>query len=66
LAIIVSAPASTKSWSPAIERLEGGNNILCSPDFEERDFDAERASHGLNLAHLQHGLGKAKHFRCAL
>jgi len=42
-----------------LERLEGGSNILCSPDFEWRDFDAERASHGLNFAHLQHGLGKA-------
>ena len=42
-----------------LERLEGGSNILCSPDFEWRDFDAERASRGLNLAHLQHGLGIA-------
>src|SRR5262249_60839334 len=42
-----------------LEHLEGGSNILCSPDFEWRDLDAERASHGLNLAHLQHGLGKA-------
>jgi hypothetical protein len=40
-------------------RLEDGSDILCSPDFEWRDFDAERASRGLNLTHLQLGLGKA-------
>jgi hypothetical protein len=44
---------------PLAPCLEGGSNILCSPDFEERNFDAERARRGLNLAHLQHGLGKA-------
>ena len=42
-----------------LERLEGGSDILRSPDFEWRDFEAERASRSLNLAHLQHGLGKA-------
>src|SRR5215475_6506033 len=42
-----------------LERFEGGSNILCSPDFEWRNFDAKRASHGLNLAHLHHSLGKA-------
>ena len=42
-----------------LERLEGGSDILRSPDFEWRDFEAERASRGLNLAHLQHGLGIA-------
>jgi hypothetical protein len=40
-------------------RLEDGSDILCWPDFEWRDFDAERASRGLNLTHLQLGLGKA-------
>ena len=40
-----------------LERLEGGSDILRSPDFEWRDFEAERASRGLNLAHLQHGWG---------
>jgi hypothetical protein len=40
------------------KRLEGGSDILRSPDFEWRDFEAERASRGLNLAHLQHALGK--------
>src|SRR5262249_61700617 len=38
--------------------LERGCNILGSPDFEWRDFDAKPASHGLNLGHLQHALGK--------
>src|SRR6516165_606628 len=41
-----------------LERLERGCNILGSPDFEWRDFDAKPASHGLNLGHLQHALGK--------
>jgi hypothetical protein len=40
-------------------RLEGGSNILYSPNFKWRDFEAERASLGLNFAHLQHGLRKA-------
>src|SRR5262245_12574410 len=42
-----------------LERLERSCNILGSPDFEWRDFDAHPASHGLNLAHLQYALGKA-------
>src|SRR5262249_16830920 len=40
------------------KRLEGGSDILRSPDFEWRDVEAERASRGLNLAHLQHALSK--------
>ena len=39
-----------------LDRLEGRTEILHPPDFEWRDFDAERASRGLGLAHLQHGL----------
>src|SRR5262249_6601753 len=42
------------------ERIEGRSDILCSLDFEWRDFDAERASGGLNLTPLQHGLGEAQ------
>jgi hypothetical protein len=42
-----------------LERFEGGSDILRSPDFEWRDFDAERASRGLDLAHLYHGRGIA-------
>src|SRR5262249_11214725 len=42
-----------------LERLEGGRNILCPPDFKRREFDPERASAGLNLGQLQHSLGKA-------
>src|SRR5262249_37986861 len=41
-----------------LERLERGCNILGSPDFERHHLDAETASHGLNLGHLQHALGK--------
>ncbi len=41
-----------------LERLEGGHNILRSPDFEWHDFNAEFASR-VNLAHRQHRLGKA-------
>jgi hypothetical protein len=36
-----------------LERLEGGRNILCPPDFKRRDFDPERASPGLSLGQLQ-------------
>jgi hypothetical protein len=42
-----------------VERLKGRSNIPGASDFEWRDFDAERASRGLNLTHLQLGLGKA-------
>src|SRR5262249_32874999 len=42
----------------SLERLERGCNILGSPDFERRDLNAETASHGVNLGHLQHALGK--------
>ena len=41
----------------ALERVEGGRNILGSPDFECRDLEAERAGRGLNFAHLQHHAG---------
>src|SRR5258706_15560549 len=43
----------------ALDRLEGRNDILCPADFERRDFEAERASRCMGLAHLQHGLGIA-------
>jgi hypothetical protein len=43
----------------ALDGLEGRNDILRPPDFEWRDFEAERASRGLGLLHLQHGLGIA-------
>src|SRR5262249_28774217 len=43
-----------------LERVECGSDILSSADRKWRDFDAERASRGLDLAHLQHGLGIAK------
>src|SRR5262245_26093611 len=40
-----------------VYRFERGSNILCAPDFEWRNFDAERASQRLNLVHLQNALG---------
>ncbi len=43
----------------ALERLEGGRDILRSPDFGCDDLKAERAGCCLNLAHLQHGDGTA-------
>ena len=43
----------------ALERVEGGRDILRSPDFECGDLEAERAGRCLNLAHLQHGDGIA-------
>src|SRR5262249_43590095 len=36
----------------ALERREGGIDLLRTTNFECSDFDAERASRGLNLAHL--------------
>src|SRR6266511_6024461 len=43
----------------ALERLEGGCDILRSPDFEWGDLKAERAGRRLNLAHFQHVAGIA-------
>ena len=48
-----------KGLGAALERLEGGRDILRSPDFECGDVEAERAGRCLNLAHLQHGDGIA-------
>src|SRR5262249_49779518 len=42
------------------ERLEGRTEIRHSTDFQWDDFDAERASGSLGLAHLQHRLGIAR------
>jgi hypothetical protein len=42
-----------------LERFDRRSNILCAPDFEWRNFDAEPASHRMNLVHLQHALGIA-------
>src|SRR5262249_58447828 len=41
----------------AFEHLEGGSDILRLPDFEWRDFEAKHVGCGLNLTHLQPGLG---------
>ena len=48
-----------KRLRAALERLEGGRDILGSPDFECSDLEAERAGRCLNLAHIQHGGGIA-------
>ena len=48
-----------KCLRAALERLEGGRDILRSPDFECGDIEAKRAGRCLNLAHLQHGVGIA-------
>ena len=42
-----------------LERLEGGCDVLRSPDFGCSDLKAERAGRCLDLAHLQHGGGIA-------
>src|SRR5262245_29492101 len=41
----------------ALERLEGGCDILGSPDFEGGDIEAERARSRLNPAHLLRDVG---------
>ena len=44
----------------ALKRLEGGRDILRSPDFECGDLKAERAGRRcLNLVHFKHGGGIA-------
>src|SRR5258708_3881187 len=43
----------------ALEWPDSGYDFICLPDFDWRDFDAERSSRRLNLAHLQHGAGSA-------
>src|SRR5215813_5244827 len=43
--------------SAALERLEGGRNILTSPDFEAVNFEPEHVSCCLNLGHLQNREG---------
>ena len=59
--LVVSERVGTdvKCLRAALERLEGGRDILRSPDFERGDLEAERAGRRLNLAHLQHGGGIA-------
>ena len=41
----------------ALERVEGGRDILNSPDFRYGDLKAQRAGRCLNLAYLQHNSG---------
>ena len=43
----------------ALERVEGGRDILRAPDFDACDLEAERAGRRLDLAHLRHGAGIA-------
>ena len=43
----------------ALERVEGGRDVLRSPDFGCGDLKAERAGRCLSLAHVQHGGGIA-------
>src|SRR5580698_3427406 len=43
-----------ESFDAAIESIEGGRDILGSPDFHSAGLDAERARRRLHLAHLQH------------
>ena len=58
--VITSGSAhDIKCLCAALERLEGGRDILRSPDFECGDLEAERAGRCLSLAHLQHGAGIA-------
>ena len=59
LVIYERVATDIKCIRAALERLEGGRDILRSPNFECRDFEAERAGRCLNLAHLQHGGGIA-------
>src|SRR5271170_2756912 len=44
----------TKSLCSFLETFEGGHDILRPTDFRNDNFEAESASHSLNLAHFQH------------
>jgi hypothetical protein len=46
-----------KGIRAAVERHEGGRDILASPDFGCGNLEAERAGRCLKLAHLQHDGG---------
>src|SRR5262249_20328127 len=46
-----------KCLHSALERLEGGGDILCLPNFGGCDFEAERAGCCLNFAHFHNGGG---------
>jgi hypothetical protein len=57
----VHEPVDTniKCVCAAIERVDGGRDILRSLDFDCVDFESERAGRRLNLAQLQHAKGIA-------
>src|SRR5262249_17206157 len=42
-----------------LDRLDGGNDVLRSPDFGWSGFNTERAGRSPNLTHLQYGVGIA-------
>ena len=44
-----------KCLCTALERLKGGHDIFCSPNFECIEFETERAGHRLRLAQLHYG-----------
>ena len=46
-----------KGARSALERLEGGRDILHSPNFERISLETKPPGRRLNLAHLQHGEG---------
>jgi hypothetical protein len=46
-----------KRLRAALERIEGGRDILTAPDFHYDDFKSERASCRLHFTYLQHGAG---------
>jgi hypothetical protein len=48
-----------KSIPRPFDGLEGGGDILGSPDFKFGEFNGEGAGRGLNLAHSAHGVGIA-------
>src|SRR5262245_26628101 len=51
--------SNIKCLRAALKRLEGGRDILHSPNFESNNIEANRAGHGLSFAHFQHRGGIA-------
>ena len=41
------------------DRLDRGRNVVRPPDLVKGNLEAERFRHRLDLAHFQHGVGKA-------
>ena len=49
------ATPSGKRLATAVDRIEGGRNVLRASDLKGNGFETERAGYRLDLSQLQHG-----------